>query len=143
MNRIKEFKGEHRFLSNFYVSPGEKLSLEHVYQALKTNDKTWQEIIMAAQTPVEAKQFGRQAPLRPDWEGIKVNIMHSLVYAKFASNEDLKKRLLNTGDAFLEEGNNWGDTFWGVDLKTGEGQNFLGDILMTVRNEIKIKEAAN
>jgi ribA/ribD-fused uncharacterized protein len=143
LDRIKEFQGDHRFLSNFYVPPGEKLSLEHVYQALKTNDKTWQELIMAAPSPGEAKRLGYQAPMRPDWEEIKVHVMHSLVYAKFATNDDLKKLLLNTGDAFLEEGNNWGDTFWGVDMKTGEGLNMLGDILMSVRNEIKFKEAQN
>ena len=37
----------------------------------------------------------------------------------------------------LEEGNTWHDTFWGVDAKTGEGQNHLGKILMKIREELK------
>ena len=38
---------------------------------------------------------------------------------------------------YLEEGNTWHDTCWGVDAKTGEGQNHLGRILMKVRGELK------
>ena len=49
------------------------------------------------------------------------------------------KVLLDTGEEILEEGNTWHDTYWGVDLKTGEGKNMLGSILMRVRNELRIK----
>ena len=42
-----------------------------------------------------------------------------------------------TGNLVLEEGNGWHDTFWGVDLKTGEGENHLGRILMQVREELR------
>lgn len=35
----------------------------------------------------------------------------------------------------LIEGNDWGDTFWG--MVDGEGENNLGKILMRVREEIK------
>ena len=35
------------------------------------------------------------------------------------------------------EGNGWHDTFWGVDLKTGEGEKHLGRILMQVREELR------
>ena len=52
-------------------------------------------------------------------------------------NEDLKQRLLATGDKRLVEGNTWGDTFWGVDLRSGRGENQLGRILMRVREELK------
>jgi predicted NAD-dependent protein-ADP-ribosyltransferase YbiA (DUF1768 family) len=37
----------------------------------------------------------------------------------------------------LEERNNWGDIWWGVNIN-GEGENNLGKILMKVRNELKI-----
>ena len=56
---------------------------------------------------------------------------------EFTQNEDLKWRLIGTGDAYLEEGNTWHDTCWGVDAKTGTGQNHLGKILMKVREELK------
>lgn len=35
------------------------------------------------------------------------------------------------------EGNTWHDVYWGVDLCTGEGENHLGKILMTQRQEFK------
>lgn len=40
-----------------------------------------------------------------------------------------------TRDRMLIEGNDWGDTFWG--MVDGEGENNLGKILMRVREEIK------
>jgi predicted NAD-dependent protein-ADP-ribosyltransferase YbiA (DUF1768 family) len=43
--------------------------------------------------------------------------------------------LLETGDAELIEGNDWGDTFWGV--CGGKGNNFLGKLLMEVRKELR------
>lgn len=43
--------------------------------------------------------------------------------------------LINTQDAYLEEGNKWGDTFWGT--VEGKGQNVLGNLLMEVRELLK------
>jgi hypothetical protein len=142
MERIKEFKGKYRFLSNFYPLE-DKTTVEHYYQACKTYDTFWQEAILSAPTPGDAKKMGRLAPLRADFEDAKIEIMYSLVFAKFDSNPSLKKMLIETGDAFLEEGNNWNDKFWGVDLKTGEGENNLGEILMAVREIIKNREKMN
>ena len=50
-------------------------------------------------------------------------------------NEDLKAKLLATGDEHLEEGNTWGDRIWGT--VNGKGQNHLGKTLMRVREELK------
>ena len=69
--------------------------------------------------PSASKKLGRRVQLRPDWEEVKVGIMEEIVRAKFTQNEDLKWRLIGTGDAYLEEGNTWHDTCWGVDAKTG------------------------
>ena len=44
-----------------------------------------------------------------------------------------------TRDRVLIEGNDWGDTFWG--MTDGEGENHLGKILMRVRAELR--EAQN
>ena len=65
------------------------------------------------------------------------NRMEEIVRAKFTQNQDMKQQLLATGNLVLEEGNGWHDTFWGVDLKTGEGENHLGRILMQVREELR------
>ena len=46
--------------------------------------------------------------------------MEKVVRAKFTQNPHLARFLVETGDAELIEGNSWHDTFWGVDLKTGD-----------------------
>ena len=68
--------------------------------------------------------------------------MKELLRQKFKS-PILKERLLNTGDAYLEEGNWWKDCFWGVDINTGYGENYLGRLLMEVRSEIRSAETNN
>lgn len=85
-----------------------------------------------------AKRQGRQVALREDWEEVKVGLMEEVVRAKFFQNPDLGKRLLATGDTPLVEGNTWGDTCWGVDTRTGQGENHLGLILMKIRGELAI-----
>ena len=77
--------------------------------------------------------------LDPYWDGHKLRIMHELVTLKF-SNRDLREKLLATGDQEIREGNSWGDTFWGVDAKTGQGDNHLGDIIMRVRAVLQAVE---
>jgi len=63
--------------------------------------------------------------------------MTTIVRNKFKAHPDLKKKLLETGTAKLIEGNTWHDTFWGVNINTGKGENHLGKILMQVRSELK------
>ena len=82
------------------------------------------------------KRRGRAVSLRPDWEQVKLGLMEEIVYAKFSQNEELRRLLLSTGDRVLIEGNTWNDTFWGVSLKSGNGQNHLGKILMKVRKRM-------
>jgi predicted NAD-dependent protein-ADP-ribosyltransferase YbiA (DUF1768 family) len=53
-----------------------------------------------------------------------------VVKIKF-SEPGLGAKLLATGDAELIEGNTWNDVWWGVNEKTGKGENWLGKILMT------------
>ena len=68
---------------------------------------------------------------------VKLPIMEEIIRAKFTQNQDLKELLLATGELVLEEGNTWGDLFWGVDAKTREGRNHLGRILMRIRKELQ------
>ena len=61
--------------------------------------------------PAEAKKWGKQVHLRPDWEQVKDDIMKELLRQKF-SHEPFRLQLLSTGDAKLIEGNTWNDTYW-------------------------------
>lgn len=108
--------------------------MEHAYQAAKTLDFADQEEIRATLTPGKAKRLGQDVLLRPDWEQIKLEVMYRLLVLKFA-DPNLSRWLLATGDAILEEGNSWGDTYWGV--CNGHGSNWLGVLLMLVRGEIR------
>ena len=143
--KIERFRGQYRFLSNFYpcyVRVGKYTypSAEHAFQAMKTLDEKERKRIRHAPTPQEAKRLGRRVKLREDWEQRKVRTMTGVVYRKFLSDVNLKRALLLTGDAELIEGNTWMDTFWGVDLRTGKGQNYLGRILMAVRRKLRAEQ---
>lgn len=143
---ILSFDGEYRFLSNFYPSllksgnppirgvPVYWDTVEHAYQASKTDDQDWRERIHRAPSPGQAKKIGRLVPLRDGWEDQKYAYMNGFVWAKFACNEELKQLLIATEDRFLVEGNTWGDTYWGV--CNGRGINMLGHILMQVRSSL-------
>lgn len=140
--KIASFFGPYRFLSNFWMArvygPSNLIypSTEHAYQAAKTNDSNMHYQISELERPGMAKKLGKLVTLREDWEIVKIPIMLFLVKQKF-QYPDLAKQLLDTGDLIIEEGNTWGDKFWGIDLKTGEGENNLGKILMQVRDDIR------
>lgn len=134
---ITSFRGSHSFLSNFYATEvyfeGERYpSSEHAYQAAKTLDSSLRKYIASLPTPGDAKREGRKVLLRPNWEGIKVDVMQEILRDKF-SDIELREKLLATGDAALVEANSWGDSFWGV--HGGIGKNMLGKILMELRDE--------
>jgi hypothetical protein len=147
MDRINSFKDEFRFLSNFFPSPvvyGDTKfpAVEHAFQAAKTLNQADRCAIMAAKTPGEAKRLGRYVTLRPAWDDIKLNVMRDLVWSKFTEYPELRAKLLATEDAELVEGNTWQDEFWGVDLRTGKGENHLGKLLMETRDKIREQELA-
>ena len=116
-------------------------SVEHYFQAQKTLDPLERADVRSAPTPVEAKARGKQVTLRADWEQVKFDVMRVGVREKFVQNPVLKQRLLDTGDEELQEGNHWRDAVWGIDEATGQGQNWLGRILMETREQLR-KEGA-
>lgn len=137
---ITEFQGQYRWLSNFWRSPilYERIkypTVEHAYQAAKSTNYEYKKMIATLPTPGDAKRAGREATLRPDWEKIKVDVMRALLWIKFQGPE-LRAKLLATGDEVLQEGNRWRDVFWGVDIKTGRGENTLGKLLMSIREAV-------
>jgi len=127
------------WLSNFYpvdvyyqgdIYP----SVEHAYQAAKSDCKEYRAQVRAQYNAAAAKRLARMNHVRPDWYHVRTIVMHRLVRAKFA-RIDLQRLLLATGDRLIEEHNTWGDDFWGV--CKGQGRNTLGNILMEVRDELR------
>ena len=146
---IDQFRGEHAFLSNFFVvDGGVKIiayrtllwapTTEHLFQALKSDQEIDHRMVCSAATAREAKARGRRVSLRPDWDQVRDHAMDLCLEAKFGpAHPELAWRLLDTDDALLVEGNSWGDRYWGVDLKTGVGSNHLGLALMRLRQRLR------
>jgi len=142
---ITSFRGEYRFLSNFWLSPityGELryMTVEHAYQAAKTVIPAEREYVRVAPTPASAKRRGHAVTRRTDWDwyAVRIFIMEELLRLKF-SDPLLRARLLATREAELIEGNAWGDRFWGCVPHAGGwvGDNHLGRLLMKIREELR------
>jgi ribA/ribD-fused uncharacterized protein len=162
---IDSFKGEHRWLSNFwptYVMLDGELyaSVEHAYVAAKFPDnvtvldpnRDWlveprvRTLVKWCSTAGKAKKLGQKYKqlIRPDWKEVRLGVMESLLRQKFdpvteTADEPLAQMLLDTGDVELVEGNVWHDNFWGncTCSKCPEpGENHLGKLLMKIRSEL-------
>jgi len=108
---------------------------EAAFQSAKSLDPSVRDEF-SEMTGVVAKREGKQVLLRRDWEAVKDGIMEEVVREKFIQNPGLLKKLIDTGDMELVEGNRWHDKYWGVDAVSGEGENHLGIILMKIREEL-------
>lgn len=140
MTSIVRFRGKYRFLSNFWPAEveyeGVKYpTVEHAYQAAKSENPEYRKWVLEAEDPSAAKKLGSCVELREGWNKMRMEVMAGLVMQKFSRHPSLKALLLETEDAPLIEGNNWGDRFWGV--CNGTGENNLGKILMNTRSHLK------
>jgi ribA/ribD-fused uncharacterized protein len=115
--------------------------VENFYQAMKTTDREIRARIAALPSPYEAKKAGRGLRLRPDWDDIKLRVMEYALKHKFQPGTSWQRMLMATGDQELIEWNDWGDTYWGKDIRTGKGENHLGRLLMKLRVEYRQQEA--
>jgi ribA/ribD-fused uncharacterized protein len=139
---ITTFFGPHRFLSNFYYTDLPIVcdmgisypSVEHAYQAHKTLDINERKQIALLPSASASKKYSHTMTVREDWKSVRMGIMENLLRQKF-SQPSFKRRLLETGNQELIEGNTWHDTFWGV--CNGVGSNNLGKLLMMIREEHK------
>ncbi|MCF4969190.1 NADAR family protein [Nostoc sp. CMAA1605] len=121
-------------------------TVEHYYQAQKfvgSVDAVIIPVIRAAKTPEEAAALGRctSRRLRSDWDLVKISVMREAILKKFLTHLDIQATLLSTGNEILVE-NSPTDYFWGCGVdKTG--QNHLGKVLMSVREEIRHLQLSN
>ena len=142
---IDSFRGDNYFLSNMYETPikfGGLLyaSAECAYQAQKSLDPSVREAISRMDGKA-AKRFASGRQPRDGWTGMRRGVMEQVVTSKFAQSPELRERLVHeTAGFWLEEGNTWGDTYYGVVISevTGRpfGGNVLGRMLMSVRHKL-------
>ena len=141
MNSIKEFQKEYRWLSNF--EPVQILlngisfpSVEAAYMSAKSDDPEWKAFCTdPANSPGKIKRKIKEITLSGHWDTQKVVVMRECIAQKF-KKEPFRTKLLQTGSAYIQEGNRWGDKFWGVCLKTNSGKNILGKLIMQLREEL-------
>ena len=141
MDKIEQFRGEYNWLSNFASVPIEYdgvtyKSVEHAYLSAKSDDKEWKQVCSEDYPAGELKKISKGIEIVPNWDDMKIGVMKMLLVKKY-SQEPFTTKLLNTENMIIEEGNYWGDTFWGVDLKSGYGENTLGKIIMNIREILK------
>jgi ribA/ribD-fused uncharacterized protein len=164
-NRILYFARDReafRFLSHFFPAPivmdGETwATVEHYYQAQKSPDPVYRQVIRTAVSAGMAKRLSAppQAPRRvsgqswfrkngtlprPDWHDVKLAIMRRADFAKFTQNAELGSWLLATGDAELVE-DSTSEPYWGIG-PDGNGLNWAGRVIMEVREHLRTARAA-
>ena len=79
--------------------------------------------------------------MRSDWDLVNMELMYKALKSKFTSHPSLKSLLLSTTGSTLVE-TSPSDLFWGAG-REGEGLNFLGRLLMKLREELLALNAAH
>lgn len=117
-------------------------------KAIVFNDTKIAKEILETTDVSKIKALGRQVSNYNDtyWNGVRQIIIYKGLLEKFSRNEDLKKRLLNTGNDILAECAVQ-DKIWGIglsmkdvnrwDMEKWRGENLLGFALMLVREELR------
>ena len=134
---IESFRGPFGNFSNFVPCEVELWgrtypSVEHAYQSAKNNGEEWKNFCQKTANPGAVKRASHNIQLISDWDKLKVQLMRNLLWQKF-NKEPFRALLVSTDNEYIQEGNWWNDTFWGVNLTTGIGENILGKILMEIR----------
>jgi len=118
-----------------------------VQKAVCFNDLDIAAQIMNTTDVRQIKQLGRLVSGYDDriWNGVRQIIVFEGLMAKFSQNEELKEKLLATGDSVLAECA-VNDRIWGIGLSMHDpdrhemskwkGQNLLGFALMMVRRRL-------
>jgi len=138
------------FPSEFIIDNILYHSAEHYMMAQKAklfNDHTTFKKILNSETPKEAKELGRKVKNfhANIWEKYALDIVEEGNLAKFSQNDNFKKVLLDTDKKILVEASPV-DKVWGIGIVSDDinaktpsnwkGQNYLGFILMKVRDII-------
>lgn len=146
------FQGEASFLSNFYpatirIEENVFSCAEQAYQFFKVRTCKRDDSAMSIlemSNPRDIKIAGDNITTKAVWEQNKEGFMRSIIFSKFMQNDDLRKKLLATGDIPLYEctRNRW----WGSGYKLDSpewattkcpGLNKMGQITMEVRAALR------
>lgn len=143
---IHKFKDKTRWLSNMTLvniryNDCVYKSVEHAYQSAKNDSPLWKSFCLMEDNPYKIKMASKEIEIISNWDEIKLDVMEKCLIEKF-TQEPFRTQLIETGNQNIQEGNEWGDKFWGVDLKESPnvGENHLGRLIMKIRDKINNKE---
>ncbi len=144
------------YLSNWYLSDfvidGMRFTSVEQYmmysKAICFKDEDIAKKILETNDVAVIKELGRKVYNYNDetWSKIREEVVFAGVFAKFSQNDDLKEKLLSTGDSTLAECA-VKDLIWGIGFSMTDpnrfnknlwkGKNLLGKVLMQARNKLK------
>jgi ribA/ribD-fused uncharacterized protein len=151
-----EDKGPFRTFSNMAEYPIQiedkrYPTVEHYFQAEKArefNDKEMLEKILETPSAKAVKALGKKVKnfVKEKWDHERLDIMKRGVRAKFVQHPELQKQLLETGTKQIGDADAR-DLYWGIGTSENteksknpekwKGQNQLGKIMMSLREEFK------
>ena len=139
------------------------ISVEAGYMAQKCDDVAWKQYCSTISPHGNAQSEMKKAAYKVDLVKVfrdkQLKIMLDLLRLKFRNNPELANKLVATYPRMIMEGNVWNDRYWGATIPkqkhchlsdSGEleklyeefpqyfyvGQNYLGRLLMKVRDEL-------
>ena len=139
------------YKSEFYLGGITFTSLEQYMMFHKAGlfgDKEAMQAILATDDPARIKALGRQVTPYDNkiWAGLRQIIVYEGLVEKFRQNVELRKKLVDTGDALMAECSAE-DRVWGngigisdprrFDMSQWTGQNLMGFTLMMVREALR------
>ncbi len=147
---------EYGFLSNWYMSDfiedGRLYTSVEQYlmygKALVFKDEDMQQAILNTHDVAEIKKYGRQVKGYNEtlWNGLRQLVLYRGLWLKFSQNEELKQKLIDTGNDMLVEcaitdkifacGISMKDPMR-LDMSKWPGKNLLGFALMDLREQLK------
>ncbi len=134
--KYKVFANSHK--SDIVINEKVYPTVEHYVTAMKfiDTDAAWAEEIRTAKNILSVRSKGRTKGHAGDmyYENKKIDYMRASLYEKFTQNDEMKKLLLGTKEAELEEESE--DIVWGVGID-GTGENLTGQLLIELRDILR------
>lgn len=147
-------KDKYAFMSNFYkcnftdernitFNCSEQYFMYEKCMLFDSGNKTLLDNILKETNPVQIKKYGRSVKNfdNKTWNACRYDVMYKSAKLKFEQNEDIKQKLIQTGNKILYEASKY-DRIWGIGYFAMDavkqpiknyGQNLLGKILMEIR----------
>jgi ribA/ribD-fused uncharacterized protein len=126
---------EHAYMANRFKNTRTQLAVAAV-RGLETSNAIYKDGLAAKKLAHELIASGEELSVADPVA--RIVLMRRVVSQKVDKNDSVRALLISTEEQEIQEGNNWGDTFWGVSpVGSVSGQNNLGKIYMELRSELK------